>query len=209
MRVVKIFSSIVFGGIIILAIGGFVFVRNFDLNKYKPYVEEAVKKATGRDLQINGDAKIGISLIPTVVINDVVFANSEWAKEPYMIKLQKLDVKFSIMPLLRKQIEVSKLILQKPEIFLEVSADGKKNWEFGSVGNIKSETSKVTVNNKIKDASAILEIGLVAENVELEDGILSYYDANSDKTTQLFINKVKMDIPGGNETISLDIDAIF
>lgn len=209
MGFIKKTASIVSSLIIILAIGGFVFVRNFDLNKYKPYVEEAIKKATGRDLQINGDAKIGISLIPTVVINDVVFANSEWAKEPYMIKLQKLDVKFSIMPLLRKQIEVSKLILQKPEIFLEVSADGKKNWEFGSVGNIKSETSKVTVNNKIKDASAILGIGLVAENVELEDGILSYYDANSDKTTQLFINKVKMDIPGGNETISLDIDAIF
>ena len=44
MRVVKIFSSIVFGGIIILAIGGYFFVRNFDLNKYKVYVEEYAKQ---------------------------------------------------------------------------------------------------------------------------------------------------------------------
>ncbi len=209
MGFIKKTASIVSGLIIILAIGGFVFVRNFDLNKYKPYVEEAVKKATGRDLQINGDAQIGISLIPTVVINDVVFANSEWAKEPYMIKLQKLDVKFSIMPLLKKQIEVSKLILQNPEIFLEVSADGKKNWEFGNNNSVKNEIANKGVNPEIKDASAILGIGLIAENVELKDGVLSYYDATSDKTTQLFINKIKMDIPGGNESINLDIDATF
>ena len=45
MGFIKKTASIVSSLIIILAIGGFVFVRNFDLNKYKPYVEEAVKKA--------------------------------------------------------------------------------------------------------------------------------------------------------------------
>ena len=91
MRFIKKTASIISSLIIILAIGGFVFVRNFDLNKYKPYIQNEVMKLTGRNLQINGDASLGISLIPTVVINDVTFSNPNWAKNPDMLKLEKLE----------------------------------------------------------------------------------------------------------------------
>ena len=121
MRFIKKTVSIVCSLIIIVALGGFIFVRNFDLNRYKSHIEEIVLRETGRQLHLNGDAKIGISLIPTVEINDVTFANPDWAEYPDMIKLQKLEVKFAIMPLLHRQVEIDKLILDGPEIYLEKS----------------------------------------------------------------------------------------
>ena len=71
MRLIKKTASIIAGLIIILAIGGYIFVRNFDLNRYKPYIEETVLRETGRKLTLAGEAQLGISLVPTVEINDV------------------------------------------------------------------------------------------------------------------------------------------
>ena len=42
-RLVKILGTVIFSLIIIIAIGGYLFVRNFDLNQYKSYVEDIVR----------------------------------------------------------------------------------------------------------------------------------------------------------------------
>ncbi len=209
MRFIKKTASIISSLIIILAIGGFVFVRNFDLNKYKPYIQNEVMKLTGRNLQINGDASLGISLIPTVVINDVTFSNPNWAKNPDMLKLEKLEVKFAIMPLLKKKIEVSKLIIKKPEIYLETAKDGENNWSFGNKEVGTSKKVSQNVQPKIKDASAALGIGLIAEGVEFDDGIVNYYDARTMKTVNFNINEINMEVPADNKPITIDVDATY
>ena len=131
MKLVKRLSSIVASIIIILAIGGYVFVRNFDLNRYKPYIENIVYNATGRTLKMEGDAKLAISLVPTVEINNVSLSNPEWAQNPNMAEMSKLDVKFAVMPLLEKRIVIDKLILHGTKVYLEKSATGENNWTFG------------------------------------------------------------------------------
>ena len=59
MKLVKKVASIVASLIIILAIGGYIFVRNFDLNKYKPYIENIVSNETGRKLNMAGNPDWG------------------------------------------------------------------------------------------------------------------------------------------------------
>ena len=138
MRFIKKTASVIASLIIILAIGGFVFVRTFDLNRYKSYIEDIVARETGRELKINGEAKLGISFVPTLVVNDVELANAAWAQNPQMIKLQKLEVKAAILPLLKGRIVIDKLILDNPEIYLETSANGDKNWMFTTVSKATS-----------------------------------------------------------------------
>ena len=100
-RLVKILGTVIFRLIIIIAIGGYLFVRNFDLNQYKSYVEDIVDKQLGRKLAIKGNASVGISLIPTLVVEDVELANAPWAAQPQMVKVQRLEIKLSLLPLLR------------------------------------------------------------------------------------------------------------
>ena len=183
MRLIKKTASIVSSIIIILAIGGYVFVRNFDLNRYKSYIEDIVNRETGRTLKMNGEAKLGISFIPTLVINDVELSNPEWAVNPQMVKLQKLEIKAAILPLLKGRIVIDKLILQQPEIYLETAADGQKSWEFTQMqSNSKAAAAGVRKEQKVKSGGTMAAAaGLVAKQVELQNGIISYFDAKAAK----------------------------
>ena len=209
MRLIKKTASIVSSIIIILAIGGYVFVRNFDLNRYKSYIEDIVNRETGRTLKMNGEAKLGISFIPTLVINDVELSNPEWAVNPQMVKLQKLEIKAAILPLLKGRIVIDKLILQQPEIYLETAADGQKSWEFTQMqNNSKAAAAGVRKEQKVKSGGTMAAAaGLVAKQVELQNGIVSYFDAKSGKTTQVLINDINLEIPEQDGPFNLNMDA--
>lgn len=209
---VKKTASIVASLIIMLAIGGFVFVRNFDLNRYKSYIEDMVYQNTGRKLAMNGDAKVGLSLIPTLVVNDVTFANPEWAQNPYMAKLEKLEVKFSLSALLHRKINIQKFILIKPEIYLEKSKDGKTSWDFNlpksQGGTQKSAKSNTSGEVRVNPAST-LAVGLIAKEVRLEDGNVVYFDAKGGSKIQVVLNEVELEAEGGDEPMKLSVDAIY
>ena len=209
MRLIKKTASIVSSIIIILAIGGYVFVRNFDLNRYKSYIEDIVNRETGRTLKMNGEAKLGISFIPTLVINDVELSNPEWAANPQMVKLQKLEIKAAVLPLLKGRIVIDKLILQQPEIYLETAADGQKSWEFTQMqSNSKAAAAGGRKEQKVKSGGTMAAAaGLVAKQVELQNGIVSYFDAKSGKTTQVLINDINLEIPEQDGPFNLNVDA--
>lgn len=207
MGMVKKTASIVASLIIILAIGGFVFVRNFDLNRYKTYIEEIALRETGRKLSLNGDTKIGLSLVPTLVINDVTFANPEWAQNPYMAKLDRLEVQFSLGALLHKQINIKKFILVKPEVYLEVAKDGNKSWEFAKLSD-KGQSNNGKSSPQVKDAKAVAAIGLIAKEVRLEDGQVNYYDAKSKENINAQINEIELEVED-DKPIELKLDAIY
>ncbi len=207
MGMVKKTASIVASLIIILAIGGFVFVRNFDLNRYKTYIEDIALRETGRKLSLNGDAKIGLSLVPTLVINDVTFANPEWAQNPYMAKLDRLEVQFSLGALMHKQINIKKFILVKPEVYLEVAKDGNKSWEFAKLSN-NGQNNNGKNTPQVKDAKAVAAIGLIAKEVRLEDGQVNYYDAKSKENISAQLNEIELEVEDG-EPIELKLDALY
>ena len=63
--------------IIVIAAGGRgrSSIGQFDPNSLKPRIIEAVKRATGRDLALNGKIGLKFSLTPTIRVDDVAFAN--------------------------------------------------------------------------------------------------------------------------------------
>ena len=51
--------------LLLLIVGAvFVFIKTFDLNKYKTQISDIVYAQTGRKLALNGNAGLKISLIP-------------------------------------------------------------------------------------------------------------------------------------------------
>lgn len=218
MRLVKIIATIVFSLIIIIAIGGYIAVRNFDLNKYKPYVEELAEKSLGRKLTINGEAYLGISLKPTVIVNDVTLANASWAKAADMVKVKQLEVKFALLPLLKKQIQIDNVLLDGAEVYLEKAADGKANWDFNgqSAEAVAQQAAQKAAQENLSVKPADIQIkdhpemaflaGFAAKNVNIEKGLVEYYDAKSKQTTSAAINKLTMQAPGIDEEMNADFD---
>ena len=116
--------------VVLVVAGGAVVALSFDPDSLKPRIVAAVKQATGRDLTLNGRIRLGLSLRPTLVVQDVAFANPPGFSRPQMATLERLDLKLALMPLLSHRVEIDRLVLVKPDILLETDAQGRPNWQF-------------------------------------------------------------------------------
>jgi uncharacterized protein involved in outer membrane biogenesis len=116
--------------VLLLVIAVAVGPRLVDWNAYKPRVIEAVQKATGRRLSIDGDISLSLLPSPTLSVGGVRLANLPGASAPDMAKLKSLDVSVALIPLVSGDIRVTKVTLIDPVVLLEKLPDGRVNWQF-------------------------------------------------------------------------------
>ncbi len=100
-----------------------------DLNDYKPEISQAVKDATGRDLEIQGD--IDLKLFPWIgaEIGAVSLGNAAGFESKEFAHVERVDVKVALLPLFRSEIEARAVIIEGLRVSLEVNADGHNNWQ--------------------------------------------------------------------------------
>ncbi len=222
-KLFKILFSTIFILFAVLVVGVFVFIKTFDLNSYKSYAEKIVQEQLGRKLSLNGEAYLGLSLVPTVVLEDVEFANPSWAKNSQMVKVKKLDVKFAILPLLNQQIVIDKVILEEPQINLEVAKNGDTSWDFPALDTPQPQQSKkaesgwlISVANATETVASAenstpdaMLTSIVAKMVQIENGTLVYDDAQSGDKTEVIINHLDLSIPTPDDLITLNVDAVY
>jgi len=122
--------AIVVGGLIVLVIVGLLIIPSFvDLQKYKPQIEEQVAKSTGRPFTIGGD--LDLSLFPWVgvALSDLHLGNPPGFKEKDFFAIKSFDVRVKVFPLIFKEIEIKRFVMDGPRIVLEKSKEGRGNWE--------------------------------------------------------------------------------
>jgi AsmA family protein len=121
-------------GVVVVVVGGAVVaIYSIDFNEYRSTIADQVKQATGRDLKIAGDLKVGISLTPIVAVDDVSFANAAWGSRPEMVTVKRFEAEMELLPLLSGDIRVKRIVLNGADILLETDAKGAGNWAFGQV----------------------------------------------------------------------------
>src|SRR5437764_1485336 len=132
------------GGVIgVLIVALLIAPSFFDPNQYNPQIVAEVKKATGRDLVIDGPLSLSLLPLPEVSVTGVKFFNVPGAKNPNMVEVKSVTVRPSLLALLGGGLEVSEVTLVEPKIVLEVNAEGKPNWEFTpSVAEVKPAAPK-------------------------------------------------------------------
>ena len=214
----KVLLGIVLALIIIVLVGGFIFIKTFDLNKYKPYVTELAMKETGREVTI-GNASLGISLSPTLVLNDVTMANAPWAAEPKMVKVGELEVKLSVLPLLKKQIVIDKVALLNTEIFLTEAADGKQNWVLELPAKDKpsaetatvAETQPVSADKETKkvNSGAAALAGFAAKDVVIENAVVKYNNQKNKQNMDVTVNKITLNAESMDSNINMTFDVVY
>src|SRR5579883_2027116 len=120
----------VVGAVALLIVALLIAPSLFDLNKFKPQLIAEVKKATGRDLVVDGPISGSLLPTPSVSVTGVKFVNMLGSKNPNMVEIKSVTVKPSLLALLGGNLEVSSVVLVEPKIVLEINAQGKPNWEF-------------------------------------------------------------------------------
>ncbi len=147
-------SSVVAMTIIIVAL--LVSIFTFNLNKYKPQIEQKVYEATGKELKING--KIGFSLSPFgLSAKNIIIKNPKGFSKNNMLEIQKAAISLQIIPLLHKQLKINYIEFANINLLVEKSKKGvlnlaiekkdkKKTKENRSNSNKKHNFPKINVN---------------------------------------------------------------
>ena len=81
-----------------------------DVNTYKPQILAEVKKATGRELVIDGPISARLLPLPSATVSGVKFFNAPGSKNPNMVEVKSITVWPALFALLLGDIKVDKEI---------------------------------------------------------------------------------------------------
>jgi uncharacterized protein involved in outer membrane biogenesis len=183
--------------IIVLMASVYVFLLTYDYNKLKPRIVRMVKETTGRELNLGGPINLDIGLSPALVVTDVTFANASWGSKPQMARIDELQARIRLLPLLVREVELKHIGLKGVDVLFETNPDGVGNWEFpGNEGAVKHP-----------EASGAIRID--ADNIRIENLDLTFRDGITGFTARFGLADLKMARPAAGSGLVVDLRADY
>lgn len=169
MKVIKyLFIGIFLLIVVVLGAGAF-FIKTLDLNNYKELIVKETKKATGRDLVIAGDIEHTLWPRLGLTLGQTTFGNAPGFGDAPMATIEKININVAVMPLLKKKVEASKLVLHGLNVNLHKNAQGVTNWD-----DLMPEESSGEAETE--ESAAAPELDIVIGGVEITDANLLWQD---------------------------------
>ncbi|MGI2225609.1 AsmA family protein [Shewanella frigidimarina] len=177
MKVVKWLLAIV----LTIVVGITVYLTMFfDLNNFKPQIVDAVKKQTGRDLQISQDLSWSVFPSLGIKLGGISLSNPNGFTPASMLDVNEAVANVALMPLFSQQIEVDLLKLDGLTLNLVTQKDGKTSFD-GLTAETSAEKPQSTSSNSEAMSLQTLDIG----GIELTNTNINIIDMASN-TTQTF-----------------------
>jgi AsmA protein len=180
-RILKI-AAIAFAILLVILVA-LPLLINF--NSFRPKIESELGAALGRQVTV-GNLSLSI-LSGSVVADKIAIADDPAFGKPPFITAKSLKVGVELMPLIfSKQVNVTEIKLEEPEITLLKAANGK--WNFSSIG--EASTKKGPGEPKSGDTSLA---NLSVAKLNVNNGKLIVGRANSSAKSQVY-DKVTIDV---------------
>jgi len=188
-RVRKVLVAVAAVIVVVIAAGA-VALSTIDLNQYVAFVEAKAKEATGRELKLKGKIGFKLSLLPTVAADDVSFQNAPWGSRPLLATVKRVEVQIALLPLLTGEVVIRRLRLVEPDLLLEVSPKGERNWVF---------TRPTSGGEKV--AAAGDDAGFEVHRIEVRNGLLTYRQAKPRLAHKARIEQLELEGPKPGEVL--------
>ena len=118
------------GGLLLIALLAVVAVLTLvDPNQFKPQIAAEVRRATGRELRIDGT--LGVAWFPwfAVTVREGSLANPPSYPGPALASWRELRLGSRLIPLLRGRIELDRVRIEGLQLSLRTDSAGWSNWE--------------------------------------------------------------------------------
>tara|TARA_Y100000748_G_scaffold117113_1_gene98278 strand:+ start:19016 stop:21190 length:2175 start_codon:yes stop_codon:yes gene_type:complete len=184
--VVKVLGLVV-GAIALLVIAALFFLtRLFDPNDYKDDIREAAREQANIELALDGD--IGWSLFPWLgmELKDVGVAPVDNPAQP-LAKVGTLGLGVKVLPLLRRQVRMSDVILDDVQLQLVRNDQGVGNWEtVGPQDSAAAEQgSDASAEAQTQDDGANEPLQITVESVQVTNASVHYEDRQTGQILSL------------------------
>lgn len=168
-----------------------VFLNQSDV---KGWVESYIEAKTGKAFTIEGKLAAEWSLMPVVYAEKIRLANNSWARTPFAFTADKLTISLSFAELIRGQLKVAAVELDKPQLWIEWNPATKKF-------NLDPRTSRKTANNAAK-RNRLLPSWVAIEEFTIRDGEIFYFRKHRD--WEFSIEQATIESMGVNRPTRID-----
>ena len=181
--------SIIVGGLIVLVILVIIITPMVvNVQKYKPEIESKVSEMTGRPFTLGGNIDLSVFPWVGVALSDMHLGNPEGFNQKDFVSVKSFEVRVKLLPLLSKDIQVKRFVVDSPRIFLEKLKDGKTNWEGLGKSSEKgpAKTPGETKETKEGASTGGLPIKALAVNeFAITNGLVTYVDETNGTRQEL------------------------
>ncbi len=183
-RLLKIILSILASIILLIVIAAVALPFFINPNDFKAEIQAAVKDHTGRDLMIDGD--LGLSVFPWIGISTekLSLSNAPGFSDQPFAEIAASNIKVKLLPLLSKELEISRIVLKGLTLNLAKNQQGISNWDdlTGTKTEATTEPAK-TASTSPQSTSplAALAIG----GISIEQARIIWDDQQQGKHTEI------------------------
>ncbi|MGE8188787.1 AsmA family protein [Pseudomonas sp. NPDC086278] len=137
----KILGLVLLGLLLIIVALGFALTHLFDPNDYKDEIRQIARDKAHIELTLNGD--IGWSLFPWLglELHEASVATLAKPTEPFA-DLQMLGLSVRVLPLLRREVQMSDVRVEGLNLRLNRDKDGHGNWQ--DIGKVPAPAAPAT-----------------------------------------------------------------
>ncbi|MEE9452655.1 MAG: AsmA family protein [Gammaproteobacteria bacterium] len=186
------------GLIILIAIALFLMTTVIDANRFKQPLQSSMSMMIGRDVQIQGNIDWRIYPWLGLSAQKVAIANPQAFDEKTFATVESADLNIRLVPLIRGNIQVANITLEKPMIKLIINAQGNNNWDdFGKENQ-----------RPIEDQAISQESTAESTDSETESG---YFDLGSIKIAEINLKQAQLilDNQQTQQTVQLEDFNLF
>jgi AsmA family protein len=128
-------------GFAVLTLALVLFFALFDWNYLRGPIGRYASDRLDREVRITGDLDVKIfTWTPRITADGITVRQPTWGPKGYMAQLQRLTVEVKLLPLLKGDVVLPLLAVEKPIVDLRRDASGRANWDFGKKKKKKEPT---------------------------------------------------------------------
>ncbi|MGD8629418.1 MAG: AsmA family protein, partial [Gammaproteobacteria bacterium] len=195
----------VLAGLVLIA--AIVLPLVIDPNDYKEEIAAEVARQTGRTLNIEGDLSLSVFPWLGLDIGPAQLSNAAGFEDPYMARMQTVQVRVKLLPLLRKQLEVDTIRLNGLVLNLARDKQGRTNWADLAEETAADATGKAGTEAAAGDKGGDGLAGLAIGGIEVSGARLTWDDQETG--TRYEINDLAFTTGAIEPDQAFDLDLSF
>ena len=179
-------GAIIVGCLVVVIIAALVLIPMFvDVAKYKPILESKVTAATGRPFSVGDDLSLSLFPWAGVSFSDLRLGNPAGFSEKEFVTVKSFEVRVKLLPLLSKDVQIKRFVLNEPHIVLVKNKKGFENWAQPKPAAKDIAEEKTAPTELAPGGLGIPLSALTAENISINNGSAIWIDHTTDTRKEI------------------------
>jgi len=192
-RIPGIVKLLLYISVFLALLQGVLVYKNisFTSDKARNVILHQIQTITQRDVVIDGDVRISVSLLPELIVDRIHIKNTEGFAREDFITVAEVSVQLALIPLFTGKLQIEELAAEQAQIYLIQKEDGDYNWSFDHL----IQTDKASGKEKSEPVKQVKKRSRLTLGIfRLTDINIKYDDESYGEVIEKHIERIIVDL---------------